>query len=192
MRRITTPVLCLLLGLLMVFVVLLDVSGAAADDDDDDDDRRSYRYSEWRDHGHYHGKKYRHHRHGRWHGDDDHEDCDEDDDSYRHAHGHGHRHHGHRQSRRSPDWRYIEEEEVLEVEPSETVIWRNPDRPVPADPPVPAPRSQPQPRIASGNSDASASGPCREYYREARIGGRTQQIYGLACRQPDGSWKFVP
>lgn len=30
---------------------------------------------------------------------------------------------------------------------------------------------------------------CREYRTVANIGGRKQQIYGTACRQPDGSWK---
>ncbi|MGE5537248.1 MAG: RT0821/Lpp0805 family surface protein [Gemmatimonas sp.] len=32
---------------------------------------------------------------------------------------------------------------------------------------------------------------CREYTTNARIGGRTQQTYGRACRQPDGSWQIV-
>jgi surface antigen len=29
---------------------------------------------------------------------------------------------------------------------------------------------------------------CREYTTTAAIGGRSQQLYGQACRQPDGSW----
>jgi surface antigen len=32
---------------------------------------------------------------------------------------------------------------------------------------------------------------CREYRTVANIGGRNQQIYGTACRQPDGAWKVV-
>ena len=36
----------------------------------------------------------------------------------------------------------------------------------------------------------SASGPCREYTIDAVIGGRKDQVYGTACRQPDGSWKI--
>lgn len=32
---------------------------------------------------------------------------------------------------------------------------------------------------------------CREYNTTAVIGGKQQQIYGTACRQPDGSWKVV-
>ena len=31
--------------------------------------------------------------------------------------------------------------------------------------------------------------PCREYTVDATIGGKTEQIYGTACRQADGSWK---
>ncbi len=33
--------------------------------------------------------------------------------------------------------------------------------------------------------------PCREYVTNALIGGKSQQIYGKACRQGDGSWKVV-
>ena len=32
---------------------------------------------------------------------------------------------------------------------------------------------------------------CREYQTTSVIGGRTQQTYGRACRQPDGSWELV-
>ena len=32
---------------------------------------------------------------------------------------------------------------------------------------------------------------CREYQKTATIGGRPQETYGTACRQPDGSWQFV-
>lgn len=32
---------------------------------------------------------------------------------------------------------------------------------------------------------------CREYTSQASIGGRQQQTYGTACRQPDGSWQIV-
>ena len=36
------------------------------------------------------------------------------------------------------------------------------------------------------NADASY---CREYTTVGVIGGREQQMYGTACRQPDGSWE---
>ncbi len=32
---------------------------------------------------------------------------------------------------------------------------------------------------------------CREYYQTVTIGGRPQQAYGTACRQPDGSWLII-
>ncbi len=32
---------------------------------------------------------------------------------------------------------------------------------------------------------------CREYQTTVTIGGRPQQAYGTACRQPDGSWKVL-
>ena len=36
-----------------------------------------------------------------------------------------------------------------------------------------------------------ANQPCREYITHAVIGGKTQQIYGKACRQADGSWQVA-
>jgi len=30
---------------------------------------------------------------------------------------------------------------------------------------------------------------CREYQKTVTVGGKTEQAYGTACRQPDGSWK---
>lgn len=32
---------------------------------------------------------------------------------------------------------------------------------------------------------------CREYQTLATVGGQRQQVYGVACRQPDGAWKIV-
>lgn len=36
-----------------------------------------------------------------------------------------------------------------------------------------------------------AQGPCREYTMDTVIGGRSERVYGTACRQPDGSWQAV-
>lgn len=33
--------------------------------------------------------------------------------------------------------------------------------------------------------------PCREYTTHALIGGKSQEIYGRACRQTDGSWRTM-
>jgi surface antigen len=38
----------------------------------------------------------------------------------------------------------------------------------------------------------TAKGPCREYTTRAVIGGKTETVYGQACRQADGSWRVVP
>jgi surface antigen len=32
---------------------------------------------------------------------------------------------------------------------------------------------------------------CREFQHRAEIGGRTQSVYGTACRTPDGQWRAV-
>lgn len=37
----------------------------------------------------------------------------------------------------------------------------------------------------------SAGNYCREYQSSVNIGGKSEQAYGTACRQPDGSWKVV-
>ncbi|MDH3474009.1 MAG: RT0821/Lpp0805 family surface protein [Rhodospirillales bacterium] len=61
----------------------------------------------------------------------------------------------------------------------ETIAWNNP---------------------STGNSGTvtpvrdgtSASGDyCREFQQTVTVGGSTEQAYGTACRQPDGSWRIV-
>lgn len=32
---------------------------------------------------------------------------------------------------------------------------------------------------------------CREFQHQVRIGGRTREVYGTACRTPDGQWQVV-
>lgn len=32
--------------------------------------------------------------------------------------------------------------------------------------------------------------PCREFVMDAYVGGKSEQVYGTACRQADGSWKM--
>ena len=68
----------------------------------------------------------------------------------------------------------------LETAPSGTTTeWRNPD---------------------SGNSgtitpqpayESSSGQYCREYQQTIVVGGQTENAYGTACRQPDGTWKIV-
>jgi len=69
---------------------------------------------------------------------------------------------------------------ALETAPSgQTVAWQNPD---------------------SGNSGSITPRPavqhnsgeyCREYQQTITVDGRSEQAYGTACRQPDGSWKIT-
>ena len=32
---------------------------------------------------------------------------------------------------------------------------------------------------------------CREYQTQAQVAGKTQEVYGTACRKPDGAWQVV-
>jgi surface antigen len=32
---------------------------------------------------------------------------------------------------------------------------------------------------------------CREFQHQAQIGGRARDVYGTACRTPDGQWQVV-
>jgi surface antigen len=40
-------------------------------------------------------------------------------------------------------------------------------------------------------TDRTTGAYCREYQSTIVVGGKTEQGYGTACRQPDGSWKVV-
>jgi surface antigen len=37
----------------------------------------------------------------------------------------------------------------------------------------------------------TADGYCREFQHKAKIGGRTEQVYGTACRSADGQWQVI-
>jgi surface antigen len=39
--------------------------------------------------------------------------------------------------------------------------------------------------------ETASGGYCREFQHRAKIGGRTQNVYGTACRTPDGEWQVV-
>jgi surface antigen len=69
---------------------------------------------------------------------------------------------------------------TLETVPTgQTVAWRNPDTGADV-------------RTTPRRTYQTSSGRyCREYTTRASVGGRQQQIYGTACRQPDGSWEIV-
>jgi surface antigen len=61
----------------------------------------------------------------------------------------------------------------------ETITWNNPD-------------SGNRGTVTPVRDGTSASGSyCREFQQTITVGGQTEQAYGTACRQPDGSWQIV-
>jgi len=57
--------------------------------------------------------------------------------------------------------------------------WRNPD-------------SGHSGTVTPTNTFQNANGQnCREFQQTVTVGGKSEQAYGTACRQPDGSWKIV-
>lgn len=61
----------------------------------------------------------------------------------------------------------------------QTVSWRNPD-------------SGRSGTVTPTREGTAADGAyCREFQQTVTIDGKTEQAYGRACRQPDGSWKIV-
>src|SRR5882724_10628628 len=67
---------------------------------------------------------------------------------------------------------------TLEHTPTgQTVAWHNPDNGA-------------QYQVTPTNNYQGPGGePCRNFTTQAVIDGRSQQVEGTACRQPDGSWK---
>lgn len=73
----------------------------------------------------------------------------------------------------------MEMQRALETAPTgRAVVWSNPDN---------GNRYTVQPTRTYYHSQQ----PCREYITKAIIGGKSEQIYGKACRQADGSWRVV-
>lgn len=56
--------------------------------------------------------------------------------------------------------------------------WRNPD-------------TGNQYSVVPTRTYETAGRPCREFTVNGNVGGKKEQIYGTACRQPDGSWRVV-
>lgn len=69
---------------------------------------------------------------------------------------------------------------ALEFEPTgSSTTWRNPD-------------SGAGGTITPVRSFKTASGtPCREFQHKAKIAGKTQYLYGTACRSDDGQWQVL-
>ena len=69
---------------------------------------------------------------------------------------------------------------ALEYENSgESIAWNNPDSGNYGT-------VTPQPAYQNGTGRY-----CREFQQTITVGGKREQAYGTACRQPDGSWKIV-
>lgn len=70
---------------------------------------------------------------------------------------------------------------TLETAPTGRVsAWRNPD-------------SGNSGQITPTRTFVGALGQtCREFQQTIVVGGRTENAFGTACRQPDGSWRIVP
>jgi surface antigen len=58
----------------------------------------------------------------------------------------------------------------------EATTWRNPD-------------SGTTYTVVPTRTYQAAQGPCREYTMDAKVGEKTEQVHGTACRQSDGSWQ---
>ena len=69
--------------------------------------------------------------------------------------------------------------QVLEHAPDgRTIVWNNP-------------QNQTQYTVEPTRTVQVAENRyCREYTATAQVAGRAQQVYGSACRQPDGSWEI--
>ena len=61
----------------------------------------------------------------------------------------------------------------------ETIAWNNPN----------SGNSGTVTPVRDGTSSTGAY--CREFQQTITVGGQTENAYGTACRQPDGSWKIV-
>lgn len=73
----------------------------------------------------------------------------------------------------------MELQHALETAPvGKDVSWKNPD-------------NGNQFSVKPTRTYYSQEQPCREYITHAVIAGKTQQIYGNACRQADGTWKVA-
>ncbi len=73
----------------------------------------------------------------------------------------------------------MEMQNALETAPvGKSVGWTNPD-------------NGNQYRVQPTKTYYVQEQPCREYVTYATIGGKSEKIYGKACRQADGSWKVA-
>lgn len=73
----------------------------------------------------------------------------------------------------------MEMQKALETSPTgKEVAWKNPD-------------TGNQYRLQPTKTYYVNGGPCREYVTYATIAGKSEKVYGKACRQADGSWRVA-
>ncbi|MGB3810123.1 MAG: RT0821/Lpp0805 family surface protein [Parvibaculum sp.] len=77
------------------------------------------------------------------------------------------------------DQGYLGNSTQRSLDSGQPVSWRNPDSGTYGD----------VTPVRSYNSDSGQY--CREYQQTIYVGGKKENGYGTACRQPDGSWKIV-
>ena len=71
------------------------------------------------------------------------------------------------------------EDEAYRAPVGDTISWNNP-------------QSGNYGTVTPVRDGTSSSGRyCREFQQTVTIGGRVEEAYGTACRQPDGSWEIV-
>jgi surface antigen len=71
------------------------------------------------------------------------------------------------------------EADALEYSPAGSATpWRNPD-------------SGSYGTVTPVHTYETAGGYCREFQHKAKIGGRNEQVWGTACRSPDGAWQVI-
>ena len=72
------------------------------------------------------------------------------------------------------------EQQALVAPVGDTIAWSNPD----------SGNSGTVTAVRDGTQrDTGAY--CREFQQTVTVGGRTEEAYGTACRQPDGTWQIV-
>ena len=74
--------------------------------------------------------------------------------------------------------RYCTAQVLEQVPDRQSIVWRNPE-------------AATQYRVTPLSSYTQQGRYCREYLTEAQVGDVPSQVYGRACRMPDGAWQIV-
>ena len=72
------------------------------------------------------------------------------------------------------------EQQALVAPVGDTIAWSNPD----------SGNSGTVTPVREGTHQVTGEY-CREFQQTVSVGGRNQEAYGTACRQPDGTWQIV-